>query len=106
MQRGRINGSVTYSGDSNNNPLSFSSTPTNLLSLASFNGTTNGAFPEGGLITDSAGNLYGTNFAGTVFELAKGSATITTLAALGTSTRLCKILLAASSWTVPATFAE
>ncbi len=53
--------------------------------LASFNGS-NGLHPEGSVIFDSAGNLYGTTNAGgvssdgTVFELAKGSATITTLA--------------------------
>ena len=76
---------VTYSGDANNNPFSSSSAPTNLLSLASFNGTTDGAFPEGGLIADSAGDLYGTTFGDSVFELAKGSAMITALAVLGPS---------------------
>jgi uncharacterized repeat protein (TIGR03803 family) len=57
--------------------------------LASFNGT-NGDFPYGGaLILDSSGNLYGTSQYGgsgggggdgTVFELAHGKHTITTLA--------------------------
>jgi len=60
--------------------------------LASFNGS-NGFRPERGLIMDSSGNLYGTaelggaglgspnypNGEGTVFELAQGSGTITTL---------------------------
>ena len=56
-----------------------------ITTLASFNGT-NGANPHGGLIMDSSGNLYGTTELGgaacdgTVFELAKGSGTITTLA--------------------------
>jgi uncharacterized repeat protein (TIGR03803 family) len=56
-----------------------------ITTLASFNGT-NGATPDGALIMDSSGNLYGTaefggaSSAGTVFELAQGSGTITTLA--------------------------
>ncbi len=68
-----------------------------ITTLASFNGTeagvpfidTNGETPLGGVVMDSSGNLYGTTYgalygepasAGTVFELAKGSGTITTLA--------------------------
>jgi uncharacterized repeat protein (TIGR03803 family) len=56
-----------------------------IRTLASFNGT-NGLFPVGSLIRDSSGNLYGATLEGgtandgTVFELAKGSHTITTLA--------------------------
>ncbi len=58
---------------------------TTFTTLASFNGT-DGEYPEGALILDSGGNLYGTTSAGgsskdgTVFELAKGSGTLTTLA--------------------------
>ncbi len=53
--------------------------------LASFNGA-NGAYPGGALIADAAGDLFGTTEgdgitnSGTVFELAAGSSTITTLA--------------------------
>jgi uncharacterized repeat protein (TIGR03803 family) len=61
-----------------------------ITTLASFNGY-NGSTPTGSLIMDSGGNLYGTTYYGsanygagdnygTVFELAKGSGTITTLA--------------------------
>ena len=56
-----------------------------ITTLASFNGT-NGADPIGGLVEDSSGNLFGTTHDGgasgdgTVFEVAQGSGTITTLA--------------------------
>jgi uncharacterized repeat protein (TIGR03803 family) len=52
--------------------------------LATFNGN-NGSAPSGGLITDAFGDLYGTtehggaDNEGTIFELAKGSSSITTL---------------------------
>ena len=61
-----------------------------ITTLASFNGA-NGSSPEAGLIMDSSGNLYGTTASagasdyGTVFELAKGSGTITTLASFNGS---------------------
>ncbi len=56
-----------------------------VTTLASFNGT-NGANPYSGVIMDSSGNLYGTTEQGgacedgTVFELPKGSGTVTALA--------------------------
>ena len=57
-----------------------------ITTLASFDGS-NGVCPQGGLVEDSSGNLFGTTFAGpgntdlgSVFELANGSNTITTLA--------------------------
>jgi uncharacterized repeat protein (TIGR03803 family) len=58
-----------------------------ITTLASFNGTDNGKNPDGPLVMDSSGNLYGTTYfgipgsgGGTIFELAAGSGTITTLA--------------------------
>jgi uncharacterized repeat protein (TIGR03803 family) len=56
-----------------------------ITTLSSFNDT-DGEYPKAGLIMDSSGNLYGTTHDGgasndgTVFELAHGSGTITTLA--------------------------
>src|SRR5262249_58453301 len=56
-----------------------------ITTLASFD-YTNGANPHAGLVLDSSGNLFGTTLFGgasgygTVFELAAGSGTITTLA--------------------------
>jgi uncharacterized repeat protein (TIGR03803 family) len=54
------------------------------LDLASFNGS-NGANPQASLVEDGNGNFFGTTVGGgasghgTVFELAAGSHTITTL---------------------------
>lgn len=64
-----------------------------ITTLASFLGGVSGAIPRGGLTLDAAGNLYGTTTfggaggfgtlgAGTVFELARGTNTITTLASM------------------------
>ena len=62
-----------------------------ITTLASFDGTTTGDYPVGGLVADGSGNLFGTatqggtttsqavNGAGTVFEVVKGSKTITPL---------------------------
>jgi uncharacterized repeat protein (TIGR03803 family) len=56
-----------------------------LTTIASFNDT-NGSFPQSGVIIDGSGSLYGTtrqggaSSDGTIFEVAAGSATITTLA--------------------------
>jgi uncharacterized repeat protein (TIGR03803 family) len=63
---------------------------TTITTLASFNGT-NGASPEGTLIEDKNGNLFGTTLfggsadKGTVFELSAGSGTIKTLASFSGS---------------------
>lgn len=59
--------------------------------LATFN-KTNGSVPMSGLTTDASGNLYGTTgqggayAQGTAFEMANGSASITTLASFGRNT--------------------
>jgi uncharacterized repeat protein (TIGR03803 family) len=56
-----------------------------ITTLASFS-SSDGGNPTGGLIMDASGNLFGTTFGGegagdgTVFELAHGSRTVTTLA--------------------------
>ena len=56
-----------------------------VTTLATFTGT-NGANPQAGPVLDGAGNLFGVTFsggassAGTVFEVAAGSGTVTTLA--------------------------
>ena len=91
---GDLYGTATYGGAYSNGPPSHNGDGTvfawvhgshQITALASFNGT-NGSAPYGGLIMDSSGNLYGTTTGGgasgdgTVFELAQGSGTITTLA--------------------------
>jgi uncharacterized repeat protein (TIGR03803 family) len=62
-----------------------------ITTLASFDGA-DGTNPIGGLVMDAAGNLFGTTEAGgaggagTVFEVAQGSNTVTTLASFDYST--------------------
>jgi uncharacterized repeat protein (TIGR03803 family) len=77
-----------------------------LTALASFNGTaaafpgTTGANPVAGVTFDANGNLFGTaldggdNGYGTVWELAKGSSTITPLASFGPNA----LITGASPW--------
>jgi uncharacterized repeat protein (TIGR03803 family) len=78
---------TTYSGGANGGGTVFEVVKGSgtITTLASFNGT-NGSNTQAGLIMDAGGNLYGTTFGGgaygdgTVFEVASGSGTITTLA--------------------------
>ncbi len=73
---------ANYGGDTN---FAGSTGSGALATLASFN-ITNGESPEGDLVEDGSGNLFGTTFyggasnGGTVFEVRAGSSTITTLA--------------------------
>jgi uncharacterized repeat protein (TIGR03803 family) len=61
-----------------------------IITLGSFDGT-NGAMPEGGLVIDGSGNLYGTARGGgaagdgTIFKVVPGSGTITALASFNGS---------------------
>ncbi len=62
-----------------------------ITAIASFNGN-NGWSPAGGVVLDSSGNLFGTteqggaSAYGTVFEIASGRGTITTLASFNVAT--------------------
>jgi uncharacterized delta-60 repeat protein len=64
---------------------------TTIASIASFNGA-DGKTPEGALVLDSNGNLFGTtvnggaNQAGAVFEVPRGATTINLVASFGVST--------------------
>ncbi len=89
---GNLYGTTAGGGASNDGTVfELASGSGTITTLASFNGT-NGANPLAGLIMDSSGNLYGTTESGgassdgTVFELAKGSSTITTLASFNNAT--------------------
>jgi uncharacterized repeat protein (TIGR03803 family) len=60
-----------------------------LTSVLTFDGAANGGYPAATLFSDAAGNLYGTTTTGgagagngTVFEIAAGSHTLTTLASI------------------------
>ena len=83
---------TTYLGGANNVGTVFELAKGSgtITTLASFN-STDGAYPTSSLIVDSSGNLYGTaaiggaNDDGTLFELAKGSGTITTLASFNST---------------------
>lgn len=83
---GNMYGTTGYGGPSNDGTVFKIAAGTNALStLASFDGS-QGQYPSAGLITDKAGNLYGTAFyggdggSGTVFEVAAGSNALSALA--------------------------
>jgi uncharacterized repeat protein (TIGR03803 family) len=83
---GDLFGTTSIGGDSGNGTVfEIVAGTSTITTLASFEGT-NGSTPQANLTLDSAGNLYGTtqdggaNDDGTVFEIAKGSSAITTIA--------------------------
>ena len=88
---GNLYGTTSEGGTSNDGTVfELAHGSSTITTLASFNGT-NGVNPLAGLIMDSSGNLYGTAYGGgatgdgTVFELAHGSGTITTLASFNST---------------------
>jgi uncharacterized repeat protein (TIGR03803 family) len=84
---------TTQSGGTNNDGTIFeiASGSSTITTLASFDGT-NGSQPETALTLDSNGDIFGTtsqggdNNIGTVFEMAAGSQTITTIFSLDAAT--------------------
>ena len=84
--QGNLYGTTALGGADNDGTVFEIVTRSNIITdLASFNGA-NGAIPFSDVVLDGQGNLYGTTYEGgvygdgTVFELAKRSNTITTLA--------------------------
>ena len=84
---GNLYGTTSVGGTDNDGTIFEVAAGTNqLTTIATFNGANNGSDPNFGLVMDGSGNLYGTTNTGgvdndgTIFELAKGSHTATTLA--------------------------
>ncbi len=81
---------ATYSGDVNNFPATPDQGSPQPISLASFDGS-DGVNPEGTLAEDASGDFFGVTYQGgtdndgTVYEIAAGSSTITTLASFNGS---------------------
>jgi uncharacterized repeat protein (TIGR03803 family) len=85
---GNLFGTTARGGASNEGTVfEIAKGPTAITTVASFNGS-NGAVPLAGVTFDSSGNLFGTTQGGgasgegTVFEIAKGSTAINTVASL------------------------
>ena len=83
---GNLFGTTYYDGASlSGTVIELAHGSTSITALASFN-STNGSSPYAGLVMDSSGDLFGTTYAGgasyigTVFEIANGSTSVTTLA--------------------------
>jgi len=82
---GNLYGTTEAGGaDSYGTVFKFNPTTGAITTLAVFNGA-NGSYPNGGLSIDRNGNLYGTTYSGganndgTVFEIAAGTSTLTTI---------------------------
>jgi uncharacterized repeat protein (TIGR03803 family) len=79
------NGGFNFGGTGRGTAFEIAAGSGSITTLASFD-YTNGAYPAGELILDARGNLFGTTAnggadgRGTVFEIAAGSSSITTLA--------------------------
>src|SRR5262249_2362839 len=79
---------ISIQGGTNSNGVIFkiASGSNTITPLASFGGGSAGTFPVGGIVFDSAGNLFGTassggaNSDGTIIKLASGASSITTVA--------------------------
>ena len=83
---GNLFGTTAYGGPARTGSVyEIAQGSSTLTTLASFTGN-NGSIPYGGVTFDSSGNLFGTTYLGgasnygTVYEIAKGSSTLTTLA--------------------------
>jgi uncharacterized repeat protein (TIGR03803 family) len=89
---GNLYGTTTVGGASQDGTVFELAHGSGTISMLALFNYSDGANPQGGLVMDSSGNLYGTtraggaNFAGTIFEVAKGSGTITTLASFNGTT--------------------
>ncbi len=86
---GNLFGTCTYGGDNGDGTVfEIASGSGAVTTLASFNAT-NGSSPEAALVMDSSANLFGTTTsggirgAGTIFEIAHATGTISTLASFG-----------------------
>ncbi len=87
---GNLYGTTRYGGPSNQGTVfEFTHDTHQIVTLGTFDGA-NGSQPLGGLVMDADGNLFGTTssgggpqLAGTVFEIAHGSNTVTTLVTFG-----------------------
>jgi len=84
---GNIFGTAYYGGDSNRGTVYEVVKGTNTVkALTSFGGGSPGAYPSGNIVMDGGGNIYGTTEtggsanSGTIYKLASGTSTVTTLA--------------------------